>query len=98
MPISELNAIRREFRQRRLGAPVPEPQDQEATTPDLGSLLGAATSPQPQVAATTPPPVVAQAGPATAPSAGPAPTSMANAITLPNPQDQLLAARLRGQQ
>ena len=98
LPISELNAIRREFRQRRLGAPVPEPQVQEATTPDLGSLLGAATSPQPQVAATTPPPVVAQAGPATAPSAGPAPTSMANAITLPNPQDQLLAARLRGQQ
>jgi len=97
LPISELNAIRREFRQRRLGAPVPEPQVQENTTPDLESLLGANTTPQP-VAATTPPPVAAQAGVRPAPSAAPAPTSMANAITLPDPRDQLLAARLRGQQ
>jgi len=75
LPMSELNAIRRDFRSRKLGEPTPEPQVQVAPTSDLGPLLGAATAPQPQVAATTPPPVVAQAGAAPAPSAAPAPTT-----------------------
>jgi hypothetical protein len=74
---------------------VDDPRE-EPSTSNLGPLSQAPQTSQ-QVAATTPPPVVAQAGPATAPSAGPAPNLTANAITLPNPQDQILAARLRGQ-
>ena len=97
LPLGELNSIRYELMRRPLDEPI-TPEEAPAPEFDPSRLVPISEAPTTEpVAATTPPPVVAQAGPATAPSAGPAQTSMANAITLPNPQDQLLAARLRGQ-
>lgn len=100
LPLGELNSIRYELMRRPLDEPItPEEAPAPASDFDPSRLVPVSEAPTPTepVAATTPPPVAAQAGAATAPSAASAPTSMANAITLPNPQDQILAARLRGQ-
>jgi hypothetical protein len=98
LPLGELNSIRYELMRRPLDEPI-APEEAPASDFDPSRLVPVSEAPAPTepVAATTPPPVAAQAGAATAPSAASAPTSMANAITLPNPQDQILAARLRGQ-
>jgi|TARA_R100001480_G_scaffold1424_5_gene4336 hypothetical protein len=66
LPRAELNAIRREFRQRKLGV-QPEAETQELETRTF--------VPKPVAAAAPPPPAVAQAGVAPAQMAAPAPTS-----------------------
>tara|TARA_Y100000994_G_scaffold4801_1_gene4699 strand:+ start:8931 stop:12881 length:3951 start_codon:yes stop_codon:yes gene_type:complete len=101
LPIPELNQIRNEFRGRSLVEPVQEPQVEETPTLDLEPVSQAQPVQQPQqVAATLAPPGVAQAGPTTAPSVGPASSTTTDPATLaaiiPNPRDQVLAARLRG--
>ncbi len=73
----------------------PRPEAEQTSTANLAPVL----QPQ-QVAATLAPPGVAQAGPTTAPSVGPASSTTTDPATLaaiiPNPRDQVLAARLRG--
>jgi len=63
LPIRELNALRREFRNRRLDEPF-EPQVEETPTLDLEPVSQAPTitAPTQQVAAAGAPPSVAQAG------------------------------------
>tara|TARA_R100001440_G_scaffold5239_1_gene11303 strand:- start:213 stop:4214 length:4002 start_codon:yes stop_codon:yes gene_type:complete len=68
LPISEINKIKQEFRQRRLGEAV-EPQEQES------GLLNLESSSQQPVAATANPPAVAQAGVVPPQPAAPAPVS-----------------------
>ena len=75
--------------------------DNNRSTYSLGPVSQAQPVQQPQqVAATLAPPGVAQAGPTTAPSVGPASSTTTDPATLaaiiPNPRDQVLAARLRG--
>ena len=79
---------------------VDDPRE-EPSTSNLGPVSQAQPVQQPQqVAATLAPPGVAQAGPTTAPLVGPASSTTTDPATLaaiiPNPRDQVLAARLRG--
>ena len=81
LPIRELNALRREFRNRRLDEPL-EPQVEETPTLDLEPVSQAPTiAPTQQVAAAGAPPSAAQAG--VAPLGGSRTSSAAN-----NPQLQ----------
>jgi hypothetical protein len=74
LPIRELNALRREFRNRRLDEPF-EPQIEETPTLDLEPVSQSPTiAPTQQVAASGAPPPVAQAG-GVNPLASPAPLS-----------------------
>tara|TARA_S200000501_G_scaffold71269_1_gene63246 strand:- start:4983 stop:9305 length:4323 start_codon:yes stop_codon:yes gene_type:complete len=84
---------------------IDEPQGSETNNNRPTYSLGPVSQAQPvqqsqQVAATLAPPGVAQAGPTTAPSVGPASSTTTDPATLaaiiPNPRDQVLAARLRG--
>ena len=62
LPLEEINAVKNEFRQRRLGEPV-EPQVEETPTLDLEPVSQAPTiAPTQQVAADDAPPSLAQAG------------------------------------
>jgi hypothetical protein len=77
LPMSEINAIRRTLRQRKLGeAPAPETQEQEPTTMDLGPVTPVQS--QPVAAGTVPPSVPAQAGAVPAPQSAPASSSVRN--------------------
>ena len=103
IPRKEINRLRNEYRNLPLGSmdPPTEPQVEETPTLDLEPVSQAQPVQQPQqVAATLAPPGVAQAGPTTAPSVGPASSTTTDPATLaaiiPNPRDQVLAARLRG--
>ncbi len=73
LPIRELNALRREFRNRRLDEPF-EPQVEETPTLDLEPVSQAPTITPPPVAAVGAPPPTAQAG-GVNPLASPAPSS-----------------------
>jgi hypothetical protein len=99
LPMGDLNSIRYELMGRRLDEPLVEEEAPADFDPSRLVPVSEAPTPSQPVAATTPPPVAAQAGVRPAPSAAPAPTSNAtapSAAVLPNPADQLIAAR-RGQ-
>ena len=76
LPLAEINEIKSEFRQRRLGEPVQEPQVEETPTLDLEPVSQAPTitAPTQPVAAAVAPPSAAQAG-GVIPLASPAPSS-----------------------
>jgi len=76
LPLAEINEVKNEFRQRRLGEPVQEPQVEETPTLDLGPLSQAQPVQQP-VAAASAPPVAAQAE-VGSPLSTSAPVSIAN--------------------
>ena len=75
LPLAEINEVKNEFRQRRLGEPVQEPQVEETPTLDLEPVSQAPTiTPAQPVAAAGAPPPTAQAG-GVNPLASPAPSS-----------------------